>query len=101
MIRELIHPGEFLADELDEIEITASELSRQIDVPPNRISQIIRGKRNVTADTALRLGQFFGTGPELWMNLQKSYDLDKAQAALGSKISKIHRWQSQETRAAG
>ena len=92
MAREPIHPGEFLIDELEEIEITATELSRQIDVPPNRISQIIRGKRDVTADTALRLGQFFGTGPELWMNLQKTYDLDKAKMELGSKIRKIHRW---------
>ena len=65
MAREPIHPGEFLIDELEEIEITATELSRQIDVPPNRISQIIRGKRDITADTALRPGQFFGTGPEL------------------------------------
>jgi len=101
MTREPIHPGEFLADELDEMEITASELSRQIDVPPNRISQIIRGKRDVTADTALRLGQFFGTGPELWMNLQQSYDLDKAKTDLGTKISKIRRWQPQEAHAAG
>ena len=79
MAREAIHPGEFLADELQEIEITAAELSRQLDVPPNRISQIIRGRRDISADTALRLGQFFGTGPELWMNLQKAYDLDKAR----------------------
>jgi addiction module HigA family antidote len=93
MAREPIHPGEFLIDELEEIEITATELSRQIDVPPNRISQIIRGKRDVTADTALRLGQFFGTGPELWINLQKAYDLDKAKTELGSEIRKIHRWQ--------
>ena len=93
MAKEAIHPGEFLADELEVIEITATELSRQIDVPPNRISQIVRGKRDVTADTALRLGQFFGTGPELWMNLQKAYDLDKAKVAMGTKISKIHRWQ--------
>ncbi len=93
--------GQMLADELDEMEITASELSRQIDVPPNRISQIIRGKRDVTADTALRLGQFFGTGPELWMNLQQSYDLDKAKTDLGTKISKIRRWQPQEAHAAG
>ena len=91
--REAIHPGEFLADELVEIEITPTELSRQIDVPPNRISQIIHGKRDITADTALRLGQFFGTGPELWMNLQKTYDLDKARAEMGSKITKIHRWE--------
>ena len=93
MTKEPIHPGEFLADELEEIEITATELSRQIDVPANRISQIVRGKRDITADTALRLGQFFGTGPELWLNLQKAYELDKAKAALGTKIRKIHRWQ--------
>ncbi len=91
--REAIHPGEFLVDELVEIEITPTELSRQIDVPPNRISQIIRGKRDISADTALRLGQFFGTGPELWMNLQKAYDLDKARAVIGTKIKKIHQWQ--------
>lgn len=96
MSREAIHPGEFLADELEEIGITATELSRQIDVPPNRVLGIVHGHRNVTADTALRLGQFFGTGPELWMNLQKTYDLDKARAELGSKIQNIHRWQSDE-----
>ena len=100
MTREPIHPGEFLADELEEIEITATELSRQIDVPPNRISQIVRGKRDITADTALRLGQFFGTGPELWMNLQKTYELDKAKAELGPSIRKIHPWHA-DSRAVG
>ena len=100
MAREPIHPGEFLADELEEMEMTATELSRQISVPPNRISQIVRCKRDITADTALRLGQFFGTGPELWLSLQKAYDLDKAKAALGIEIHKIHRWQP-EGRAAG
>ena len=93
MAREPIHPGEFLADELEEIKITATELSRQIDVPANRISQIVRGKRDISADTALRLGRFFGTGPELWLNLQKAYDLDRARAVLGTKIRKIQRWQ--------
>ncbi|MCH9639541.1 MAG: HigA family addiction module antidote protein [Betaproteobacteria bacterium] len=96
MAREPIHPGEFLADELEEIGMTRTELSRQIDVPPNRISQLIRGKRDLTADTALRLGRFFGTGPELWLNLQKAYELDKAKTALGNKIRKINPWQSQE-----
>ena len=96
MAREAIHPGEILADELGEIGITAAELSRQLAVPPNRISQILRGMRDITADTALRLGQFFGTGPELWMNLQKSYELDKARAEMGSKINKIHPWQGEE-----
>jgi addiction module HigA family antidote len=95
MARESIHPGEFLVDELEVIGISPTELSRQIDVPPNRISQIVRGKRDVTADTALRLGQFFGTGPELWMNLQKAYDLDKAKAELGPTIRKIHQWKPQ------
>ena len=99
MAREPIHPGEFLVDELEEIEITATELSRQIDVPPNRISQIIHGKRDVTADTALRLGQFFGTGPELWLNLQKAYDLDKAKVELGGKIDKINRWKPRDAHA--
>lgn len=93
MTRDAIHPGEFLADELKEIGITPSELSRRIDVPPNRISQIIHGLRDVSADTALRLGQFFGTGPELWMNLQNAYDLDKAHAMAGVNIRKIHRWE--------
>ena len=95
MNREPIHPGEFLLDELREIRVSPTELSRQIDVPPNRISQIVRGKREITADTALRLGRFFGTGPELWMNLQKAYELDKAKAQLGPAIQKIHQWKAQ------
>jgi len=95
MTREPIHPGEFLVDELEEIGISPTELSRQINVPPNRISQIVRGKRDITADTALRLGRFFGTGPELWMNLQKAYELDKAKAVLSSTIEKIHQWKPQ------
>lgn len=99
MAKKPIHPGEFLADELQEIGITAAELSRQLDVPANRISQIINGKRDITADTALRLGQFFGTGAGLWMNLQKNYELDTAKLALGKTIQKIHRWAPHETRA--
>ena len=95
MSREPIHPGEFLIDELMEIGITATELSRRIGVPPNRISQIIHGKRDITADTALRLGKFFGTGPELWMNLQKTYELDQAKSKIGEKIRKICRWRSE------
>ena len=95
MKREPIHPGEFLLDELREIRVSPTELSRQIDVPPNRISQIVRGKRDITADTALRLGRFFGTGPELWMNLQKDYELDKAKAKLGPAIQKVHQWKAQ------
>ena len=92
VIKESLHPGQILVDELEELEISPTELSRRIDVPPNRISQIINGKRDISADTALRLGQFLGTGPEVWMNLQKAYDLNKARAKLGSKLDQIHRW---------
>ncbi len=74
--KEPIHPGEILAKELDEIGINALELARRLDVPHNRIYQILDGKRSITADTALRFGKFFGTGPEVWMNLQQKYDLN-------------------------
>lgn len=95
MARELIHPGEFLVDELREIKVTPTELSRRIGVPPNRISQIIRGKRDITVDTALRFGKFFGTTPELWINPQREYDLDKVKSESWSGIQKIRRWQSE------
>ena len=70
MSRTPIHPGEHLAEELKGLGISAAELSRQIDVPVNRITAIINGQRGVTADTALRLGHWFGTSPEFWLNLQ-------------------------------
>ena len=89
MAREPIHPGEFLADELAEIGLSAAELARVLKVPANRISQIIAGKRAITADTALRLGQYFGTGPNLWMNLQKAYELDAAKRTAGREIGAI------------
>ncbi len=73
MARTPIHPGEILADELEEIGISAPALARTLAVPPNRISQIIAGKRAISADTALRLARYFGTSPDLWMNLQKNY----------------------------
>lgn len=97
MAREAIHPGEILADELKEIGITATELSRRIAVHRNRVLAIIHGSRGISADTALRLGRFFGTGPELWLNLQKAYDLDKAKTALGAELSRIPRWRSLTT----
>ena len=89
MARTPIHPGEILADELNEIGISAAELSRSLDVPANRISQIIAGKRAISADTALRLGRYFGTTPDLWMNLQKTYELDLARQQVGKAISNI------------
>lgn len=88
MARPPIHPGEILVDELDEMQISAAELSRQLHVPTNRITQILAGKRAITADTALRLGQWFGTGPELWLNLQKSYELRLAEQQVGQEIKR-------------
>ena len=93
MARTPIHPGEILADELTEIGITASELARILRVPPNRITQILAGKRAVTADTALRLGQWLGTSPELWLNLQKLYELDLARQTLTEELKTIPRRQ--------
>jgi addiction module HigA family antidote len=89
MARTPIHPGEILADELNEIDISAADLARKLEVPANRISQILAGKRAITADTALRLGRYFGTTPELWMNLQRAYDLDLARQQLGTALKRI------------
>ena len=86
MARPAIHPGELLADELHELGMSANELARILCVPTNRITQIVAGKRAVTADTALRLGQWLGTGPEVWLNLQKSYELRLAEQETGDEI---------------
>ena len=67
-----LHPGGVLREELDEFGLSASALSKALDVPVNRITMILRGQWGVTADTALRLARYFGTTPELWMNLQKT-----------------------------
>jgi addiction module HigA family antidote len=89
MARTPIHPGEILADELAEIGVTPTELSRQIAVPPNRITQIIQGKRAITGDTALRLGHWFQTSAQFWLNLQTAYDLDLAATQVGPDIEKL------------
>jgi len=86
MTRPPIHPGDILADELGEIGITPTELSRQLQVPPNRISQIIAGKRAITGDTALRLGHWFHNSAEFWLNLQSAYDLRVAAAVIGAEV---------------
>lgn len=91
MPRTPIHPGEHLAEELHELGITAAELSRQIDVPVNRITGIIHGQRGITADTALRLGHWFGTSPQFWMNLQQLYELRLAQREIGAEIAALPR----------
>ena len=88
MFMRAVHPGEVLKDELDELGVTPTEFARQIDVPPNRISQIIAGKRAVTGDTALRFGHWFGMEPQFWLNLQSHYDLELEQDRLGKRLEK-------------
>jgi addiction module HigA family antidote len=96
-MRTPIHPGEILADELEEIGVSATELARLLEVPANRISQILSGKRAITADTALRLGQYFGTSADLWLNLQKQYELDVARQEAGETIKHIPQRAKAET----
>lgn len=91
MARPPIHPGEVLAEELEEIAVTATELARQINVPANRITQIINGKRAVTGDTALRLAHWFGMSPQFWLNLQAAYDLRVAAEHVGAEVAKLPR----------
>jgi antitoxin HigA-1 len=89
MARTPIHPGEHLAEELRELGISAAELARQIEVPVNRVTEIMNGQRGVTADTALRLGHWFGTSPEYWLNLQKLYKLRLAREEVGDRLKKL------------
>src|SRR5436305_14245974 len=89
MPRTPIHPGEHLAEELREVGITAAELSRQIEVPVNRVTGILNGQRGITADTALRLGHWFGTTPEFWLNLQSLYELRLARSEVGRRVEKL------------
>ena len=84
-----IHPGEVLSEEfLKPFSISQNQIARDIKVAPRRINEIVQGKRRVTADTALRLGIYFKTSPEFWMNLQSSYDLDTEVGEVGNRISK-------------
>ena len=91
MARTPIHPGEILADELETLGITPTELARQIRVPPNRISQIINAKRAISGDTALRLAHWFGMNPQFWMNLQALYDMRLAEKEAGPEIKALPR----------
>ncbi len=74
-----IHPGEHQAEELKELNMSATELARKIHVPTNRVTQILNGTREITGDTALRLAHFFGTSAEFWLNLHSLYELRLAQ----------------------
>jgi addiction module HigA family antidote len=84
-----IHPGEHLAEELKTLDMSAAELARRIEVPTNRITQILNGERSITGDTALRLAHFFGTSPEFWLNLQNLYELRLAQRKAGKAIRSL------------
>jgi addiction module HigA family antidote len=91
MARPAIHPGEHLAEELKALDMSAAELARQLKVPTNRVSGILNGQRAVTGDTALRLGHFFGTSPEFWLNLQSLYELRLAERQAGKAIRALPR----------
>lgn len=84
-----IHPGEHLAEELKELKMSAAELARRLNVPTNRITEILNGRRAITGDTALRLGHFFGTSPEFWLNLQSLYEIRQAQRKAGKSIKTL------------
>ena len=86
-----VHPGEILKDELSELGLSANAVAKALGVPANRIVNILHGKRAVTADTALRLSIYFGSGPEIWMNLQTNYDLAAAIRDHGKTLKKTVR----------
>ena len=89
MFKRAVHPGLILKDELTELGVTPTTFAREIDVPPNRISQIIAGKRSVTADSALRFGYWFDVDPQFWLNLQTQFDLAIAEEKIGPAINQL------------
>ena len=89
MFSRVVHPGDILRDELAERGVTPTAFARAIDVPPNRISQIIAGKRSITGDTALRFGHWFGVEPQFWLNLQSQYDLALAERHSGDRVREL------------
>jgi addiction module HigA family antidote len=91
-----IHPGEHLAEELQALDMSAAELARKLDVPTNRVTQILNGTRAITGDTALRLAHFFGTSPQFWLNLQSLYELRLAQQKAGRSIKALPKLKRRE-----
>ena len=89
MARIPIHPGEILREELEVLGVSAAELARQLSVPTNRITGILNEERAITADTALRLGHWFGTSGDFWLNLQKLYELRLVENEKGAEIRKL------------
>ncbi len=94
MPRPAIHPGAHIANELEELDMTTAELARALDIPASRLTEILRGRQGISADTALRLARWLGTSPQLWMNLQQNYELRLAQerngAAIEQKVKPLH-----------
>lgn len=86
MFKRVVHPSEILREELAEFGVSPTAFARQIDVPANRVGQIIAGKRSVTGDTALRFGHWFGVDPQFWMNLQAQFDLATAERLSGDAV---------------
>lgn len=84
-----IHPGEHLAEELETLSMSAAELARKLEVPTNRITNILNGRRAITGDTALRLAHFFGTSAQFWLNLQSLYDIRLAEQKIGRTIKAL------------
>ena len=82
-----VHPGEVLREELDETGLSANALSKALGVPVNRVTMILNGQRGVSADTALRLARYFGTTPQLWLNLQKTWELRRTEIETGGEIA--------------
>ena len=91
-----IHPGEHLAEELEALGLSAAELARKMNVPTNRITQIVNGTRSITGDTALRLAHFFGTSAQFWLTLQGLYDLRLAEEKAGKAIRALPRLKRRE-----
>ena len=102
MASTAIHPGEHLAEQLQELGMSAAELGRKLNVPTNRITGILNGQRAITGDSALRLAHFFGTSAEFWLNLQKVYELRLAEQKAGATIKSLPKLsQRDKTQAAG
>ncbi len=84
--RPPVHPGRILAGELDELGLSANAMALALRIPANRLTEIINGKRGISADTAMRLARYFGTSAQMWMNLQSHYELEVAETALSDRI---------------
>jgi addiction module HigA family antidote len=86
--RPPVHPGRILAGELDELGLSANALALALRIPANRLTEIINGKRGISADTAMRLARYFGTSAQMWMNLQSHYELEVAESDLAMRIAR-------------